>query len=129
MGWDDARKQALKILGDGADVPELPPAASKADTEFEKAEGEFMETVEACQDKLLAVDNANSGVINAAEQLRGKIEKNDFQLDAKKEAKKIAQARKILCAAIDDRIKDSKVIDKAVGELTKHLSQLAKYRS
>ena len=68
-------------------------------------------------------------VSGAAEQLRGKIEKNDFQLDAKKEAKKIAQARKILCAAIDDRIKDSKVIDKAVGELTKHLSQLAKYRS
>ncbi len=117
------------MLGDGAEVPDLPPAATKADTEFEKAEGEFAEAVEVCQDKLLAIDNANSGVINAAEQLRAKIEKNDFQLDSKKEVKKIAQARKILCAAIDERIKDSKAIDKAIGELTKHLSQLAKYKA
>ena len=56
------------------------------------------------------------------------LEKNNFDLDSKKDLKKIDQARKLLLAEIDGSIKQGKANDKTLDELDKHLIQLAKYK-
>ena len=85
--YPDVQKQAMKILGDGATVPDYPSALDKANTDYEKAAAEFKTAREGCEEKLLAMDNANSGVVNAVEQFRAKLEKNNFELDPKKDLK------------------------------------------
>jgi hypothetical protein len=130
MTYETARAAALKILGDKAKVPERPDNLKKANTNLVKALDEFSKTQDACEAKLLAMENANDGALNALKQFLAKIEKNDFNLDSKDkdDAKKIQQARDLLTAPIDDAIKDRKLNDKALDELDKHLIQLGKYK-
>ena len=128
MTWDVAQKQAMKILGDGATVPDKPNTITKASADWDKAGTEFNAAREACEEKVLGLDNANSALVNAMEQFRATIEKNNFELDPKKDLKKIDQARKILLAEIDEAIKKGKANDKALDELNKHLIQVSKYK-
>ena len=72
--------------------------------------------------------NANAAFLNSLEQFRARIEKNDFKLDAKKDAKKIQQAQKILTGELDAGIKELKGHDKMLDELDKHMIQLGKYK-
>jgi hypothetical protein len=128
MSWDGAQKQAMKILGDGATVPDKPSTVTKASADWDKTGAEFKAAREACEEKVLAMDNANSAFVNAFEQFRARIEKNNFELDPKKDLKKIDQARKILLADIDGSIKQGKINDKTLDELNRHLIQLAQYK-
>jgi prophage DNA circulation protein len=126
--WSGTKQQALKVLGSGADVPDMPDAYDKALESWNKEAEAFLAARDVLQGKVLALDNANSAMINAVQQFRAKLEKSNFKLDEKKEAKKIEQAQKLLLAAIDDGIKDLKTNDKTFDELTRHLSQLGKYK-
>lgn len=126
--WNNTKQQALKILGSGAEVPDLPDAYDKALESWNKAAAEFMAKRDELESKVLGLDNANSAMINAAQQLRAKVEKSNFNLDAKKEAKKIEQAQKFLLGVLDSGIGDLKTNDKTFDELTRHLSQLGKYK-
>lgn len=126
--WDKARAQALKTLGDGAEVPELSDAITKASKAFDDANVAFKASREECEGKLLEIDNANAAFLNAIEQFRARIEKNDFNLDTKKDAKKIQQAQKMLTGELDGAIKGLKVNDKMLDELDKHMIQMGKYK-
>lgn len=126
--WDKAQAQALKLLGDGAEVPDLPDPIVKAEKAFVDATVAFKASREACEATLLQMDNANAAFLNSFEQFRARMEKNDFKLDAKKDAKKIQQAQKILTGELDLQIKSLKVNDKTLDELDKHLIQLGKYK-
>jgi len=128
MDWDKARAQALKVLGDGAEVPDLPEAVLKANKSFKSANDEFKAAREACEAKLLEVDDANAAFLNAVQQFRARVEKNDFKLDAKKDAKKIQAAQKGLTAEIDLGVKELQSNDKVLGDLDKHMIQLGKYK-
>jgi cell division septum initiation protein DivIVA len=128
LDWDKAKVQALKALGDGAEVPDLADTITKAYKTFDEANSAFKASREACEEKLLAFDNANAAFINAIEQFRARVEKNDFKLDDKKDVKKIQQAQKILMAELDGPIKELKGNDRALDELNKHLMQLTKYK-
>lgn len=128
MPWESAQKQALKILGDGAAVPDKPSTAAKASADWDKAGVDFNAAREVCQEKVLGLDNANAALVNAMEQFRAKIEKNNFELDPKKDLKKIEQARKLLLADLDASIAVGKTNDKLLAELDKHLIQLGKYK-
>ncbi len=128
VDWDKAKAQALKVLGDGAEVPELADPILKAKKSFDDASTEFKASREACEAKLLEMDNANAALLNAFEQFRARVEKNDFKLDAKKDAKKIQQAQKILTGELDGGIKSLKVNDKTLDDLDKHMIQLGKYK-
>jgi hypothetical protein len=128
MTWDVSQKQAMKILGDGATVPDKPDSITKALADWDKAGAEFKAAREACEEKVLAMDNANASLVNAFEQFRARIEKNNFELDSKKDLKKIDQARKILLAEIDGSLKQGKANDKTLDDLGRHLIQLAKYK-
>ena len=128
MTWDAAQKQALKILGAGATVPDKPNTITKALADWDKVGAEFKSAREACEEKVLAMDNANSALVNAMEQFRTRIEKNNFELDPKKDQQKIDQARKLLLADIDGSLKQGKDNDKVLEELNKHLIQVGKYK-
>jgi hypothetical protein len=67
MTWDVAQKQAMKILGDGATVPDKPNTITKASADWDKAGTEFNAAREACEEKVLGLDNANSALVNAME--------------------------------------------------------------
>jgi len=126
--WDKAKAQALKALGDGAEVPDLADPILKASKAFDDVNTAFKASREACEAKLLELDNANAAFLNALEQFRARIEKNDFKLDAKKDAKKIQQAQKLLTGELDGAIRELKVNDKTLGDLDKHMIQLGKYK-
>jgi hypothetical protein len=128
MDWDKAKAQALKALGDGAEVPDLTDPISKARTAFDDANTAFKTSREECEAKLLELDNANAALLNAVEQFRARIEKNDFKLDANKDAKKIQQAQKLLTGELDGAIKSLKVNDKMLDDLDKHMIQLGKFK-
>ena len=89
--WDKQRADALKILGDKGNVPDIPDAAKKANTTWDKAYAEFSKSRDACEEKLLAIENANDAMRNAGKQFETKIDKADFNLDSKDkdEVKKI----------------------------------------
>ncbi len=126
--WSNTKQQALKILGSGAEVPDMPDAYDKALAAWNKAAEEFLAVRDQLESKVLGLDNANSALINAVQQFRAKLEKSDFKLDEKKDAKKIEQAQKMLLASLDEGIKDFKTNDKTFDELTRHLSQLGNYK-
>ena len=128
MSWDNAKKAALKILGDGAEVPDLADGVTKAISSWDKALEAWKTSRDACEQALLDLDNANSACINNLQQFRARIEKNNFKLDDKKDAKKIQQAQKLLMPIIDEGIKSYKVIDKTIDELDRHLEQTSKYK-
>ena len=128
MTWDAVQKQAMKILGEGATVPDFPSTCTKASTDFDKTFEEFKTAREVCGEKVLAMDNANSALVNAVEQFRAKIERNSFEFDPKKDLKKIDQARKVLLTFIDDGLKACKTNDKNLDELNRHLVQFGKYK-
>jgi predicted nucleic acid-binding Zn-ribbon protein len=128
--WDKQRADALKILGDKGNVPDIPDAAKKANTTWDKAYAEFSKSRDACEEKLLAMENANDAMRNAVKQFEAKIDKADFNLDSKDkdQVKKIQQARDLLTGFLDDRIAALERNDKALDELDKHLIQLSKYK-
>ena len=128
LDYSGLRAQALKVLGPDADVPELAPAITKASKTFVDTNVEFKAAREACEAKILDMDNANAGFLNAVQQFRAKLEKNDFKLDGKKDLKKIQQAQKILTGGLDEAIKALMSNDKNLSELDKHLAQMAKYK-
>lgn len=128
MGWSNVQQQAIKVLGAGAEVPDLPGPVDKSTGEWDKAFEAFSSSRDDATEKLLAVDNANSAAMNALQQFRAKLEKSDFKLDPKKDAKKIDQARKLVLGALDAAIKAYKTNDKTIDELTRHLQQVGKYK-
>lgn len=128
VDWDKAKATALKALGDGAEVPDLADSILKASKTFSDVSTAFKTSREECEAKLLELDNANAAFLNAVEQFRARIEKNEFKLDAKKDAKKIQQAQKILTGELDAGIKSLKANDKTLDDLDKHMIQLGKYK-
>jgi hypothetical protein len=128
--WVKTRAAALKILGDKAKVPDSPDAVAKAAKSWDKSFEEFGKSRDACEQKLLAMENANDAERNAIKQFRATIAKADFDLDPKDkdDLKKIQQARDLLTDKLDDSIARHEVIDKDLDELDKHLIQLGKYK-
>ena len=81
-----------------------------------------------CVEKVGALDDKITSCVNALEHFRAEIEKEDFELDAKKDAKKIKQAKTLLFAEVDAQIKLCKSDDKSLDELDRHLVLLKKYK-
>lgn len=128
--WDKLRAEALKILGEGAEVPDLPDTIKKSLKDLGKFNTEFNKSRDDIEEKLLAKQNANDAFINALKQFEAKIEKSDFELDAKNKenSDKIEKARKILTDSLDNNLKRWRDDDKILDDLDKHIIQLGKYK-
>lgn len=126
--WDDARRKAQKTLGGQAKVPELPDTIKKASDSFSKAKTDFKPVRDSCEQKLSAVVQGNDAVMNAAKQFKATIQKSDFELDPKKDAKKIADARKQLTEALDDAISSCQTNAETLSEFVQMLARMGKMK-
>ncbi|MEI9894490.1 MAG: hypothetical protein WDN28_11545 [Chthoniobacter sp.] len=132
MGYsalDDQEAKASKILGEGAkfpprkvDIGELGKKQIAAFEAFYKARDEMAALLQDCE-------NACDAIANGLKQLSASYEKNDFGLDAKKDAKKIKQAQQLFLAFFVGEEKSMAHSDQTIDELQKHLVQLSKYKS
>jgi hypothetical protein len=126
--YSDATAKALKILGDDAKVPPVSDKVKKSFSDSNESQKAFLTARDACVEKVADLDDKTTSCVNALEHFRAEIEREDFQLDAKKDAKKIKQAKALLFAVIDEQIKDCKSDDKSLDELDRHLVLLKKYK-
>jgi hypothetical protein len=128
--WDKLKTDALKVLGDGAEVPDLPDNIKSSLKELGKFNSEFNKSRDDIEAKLLAKQNANDAFLNSLKQFAAKIEKSDFELDPKnkEDLKKIQKARQLLTDSLEKNMKLWRDDDKMLDELDKHVIQLGKYK-
>jgi hypothetical protein len=128
LGWDKAKKDALKILGDKGKVPDPPDSVEKSLTEFEKVIAAVLKAFDEVSDKLVQIENTNDAARNALNEFANKIGRDDLGLDHrdKEDAPKIAKAQKILSDWSDGTARDLSRNDKVIDDAEKTLNQLAK---
>src|SRR5262249_21283887 len=129
--WDQARADALKILGDKGEVPKSPDAIDKSAKNRSKAWDEFHKSQGALEAKLEATENANDAARNALKLFLAKIEKSDFNLNSKNkdDLKKIQQARKLLTGLIEGLIKGGRDEEKMLEEAGNAPNQVERYQA
>lgn len=126
--WDKAIESAKKILGKDADMPALPNTIDAALDKFQTAKSKFKDACEDLDKACLALEDANSDLKHAVSQFKSKVDKSDFGLDSKSkdDAKKIAQAQKILTAELADGVKNCATNEKKIEDLDKSINHLGK---
>jgi hypothetical protein len=128
--WEAASKSALKILGDKGKIPKYSAAVPKAAAAEAKAFDDFKKSREELKSKLLGLQNGGEAHKNAVSQFQDTIDEEDFGLDRKNkdEAKKIAEAQKILSGWLQEQIDVGEQNVKNLKELDKHLMSLSNYK-
>jgi hypothetical protein len=127
-GWDKAVAGAKKIIGDKGKIPEPKGAIIKAREAENKVWGEFDKARNELEDQILALIDATSAIVDAVDQYRDVIAEDDFDLNAKSDAKKVAAAKKILLTPLDAAIVKVKNNAKNERELNKHLANITAYK-
>jgi hypothetical protein len=128
--WDGAVKDAMKILGEKGKIPKIPGNISKTMNASDKAYEDFKKIRDELKAKVLALQNADSARKDSISQYQDEIDEDDLGLDPKNkdDAKKIADARKILSSALQDKMDIDDQNIKNLKELDKHLMSLANYK-
>ena len=126
--WDKAIDAAKKILGKDAEIPTLPGTIDSALDKFQAAKSKFKDICEDLDKACLELEDANSDLKNAVNQFKSKVDKADFGLDgkSKEDAKKIAQAQKLLTAELADGVKNCATNEKKIEDLDKSINHLGK---
>ena len=127
-GWDKAVAGAKKLIGDKAKIPEPKGAIVKARESENKAWDEFDKARSDLEDEILALIDATTSIVDAIDQYRDVIAEEDFDLNEKTDAKKIAAAKKILLAPLDSGIAKVKSNAKNERDLNKHLANIKAYK-
>ena len=122
-----AEAQAMKILGDKGDIPP-PRVIDKAATDRVAAQKDFMKNTDQLNSSLLAFQNALSDMANSVGNYINTLEKDNFNLDKKADAKKIAQARKILVGFYEVMKKNIEQDVKALDTFDKQLDGFNKFK-
>ncbi len=127
--WGTSAAKAQKILGKDAKIPQ-PKFIGKAASDYEAAWTAFKKARADLEAKVLDMQNLESKVKNSVKQFEDSIEETDFGLDGKNkdDAKKIADAQAILTGYCDNLIAIRDQAIKDLGELDKHLMNIAKYK-
>lgn len=128
--WEAATKSAMKILGDKGKVPKIPSTVPKAYDATEKAYVEFNKVRQDLKSKLLLLQNASSAHKNAMSQFQDMVDEDNLGLNRKDkdDAKKIADAQKVLSGYIKEAMDDADTNLKNYKELDKHLMNLMNYK-
>jgi chromosome segregation ATPase len=127
--WVDAKKQALKILGDKGKLPDDKPLDKGFDA-AEKAIGEFRKSRDDLEAKIAELQGQLEKYSSTCDQLEARLEKSGLGLDEKNkdEAKQIAQARGILCDALSVISKACEDDIKVFKEVARHVILGGKYK-
>ena len=128
--WDDANKQAMKILGNKAKIPQPKPGVTKSAESVAKTMKEYDKAVSVLQDKIVELQDTYSSWGHAIKQFTDQIEKSDFGLDGKSadDKKKIKDATDILTDYLEAQVANLDVNNKNLDELDKHTMSLSKYK-
>lgn len=127
-GWDKAVASAKKALGADAKIPQPRPAIVKAADAEQKAWDDFAKARETLEDQILDLVDKSQALVDAAQQFRDSLSDEDFSLDAKKDAKKIADGKKALMVPVDGMIATAKTNAKNERDLNKHLAHIRSYK-
>jgi hypothetical protein len=127
--WETAKASAMKVLGEKGKIPE-PKTLDKASEGLDKAFEAFSKSRDDLEEKLVGLQDADSAVSHAFDQFGTLVEKSDLGLDpkSKDDAKKIAQAKKILTDYVNVVTKAQEANNKNLKELDKHMILLSKYK-
>lgn len=130
MDWDTVFKVVEKLLGQDADIPEVPAAVIKASKRIEAAKLALDKARTTCTSAMREVQDTNSSMQHAYTQFRATIDKSDLGLNGKNkdEAKLITQATKLLLGEIDRHTKMFDDYNHDLAEAKKHLEQLGNYQ-
>ncbi len=128
MDWDDAKKQALKILGKDGKITD-DKAMNKVMESVGKAFEAFSKSRDDLESKITELQGQCEKLSSSADQLEAKVEKDSLGLDPKKpdDAKKIKQAQDILTASLGEIGKAQDTNLKTLKEAARHLILLSKY--
>ncbi len=127
--WGASLAKAQKILGKDAKIPQ-PKFLGKASSDYGAAWAAFKKAREDLEAKVLDMQNLESKMKNTIKQFEDSIEEAEFGLDDKNkdDAKKIKDAQAILMGYCDNLIGIRDQAIKDLGELDKHLMNIAKYK-
>jgi hypothetical protein len=127
--WDNAVKNAKKVLGDKAKIPDFPKNIPKSVQEVNKTWDQFDKDREQLKKSLLLVKQKQDSAMEVFEQFEDEIDENDLGLDSKNkdDLAKIKEGRKILHDALQISIDKGTDNNKNLRELDKHLMNLMTY--
>jgi hypothetical protein len=96
--WNATVAEAMKVLGKQAEMPDFKMDLHKVSDQFVQAVKGCKKSVDDFIGAIITLQGANLTVLASCAQVQSVIQKADFGLDEKNkdDAKKIAQARKIL---------------------------------
>lgn len=127
--YTDGVKDAKKVLGDKADIPEWHNSISKAVKEANNMLSQFYKDRGKLMDSLLVLKQKLDNAMEEFEQFQDEIDGDDFGLDKKNkdDLQKIKAGRKILHDALQPGIDQCVDNNKSLRELDKHLANLWEY--
>lgn len=127
--WDNAVKEAQKVLGDKVKIPAFPKSIPKSVQEVNKTWDQFDKDREQLKKSLLIVKQKQDSAMEVFEQFEDDIDEEDFGLDTKNkdDLAKIKEGRKILHDALQVSVDNATDNNKNLRELDKHLANLMSY--
>jgi len=129
--WDDAAKQAMKILGNKGQIPDAKPLLKFYADVVSKAFEAFAKVRDDLEGKLTDLEGQVQRFSSMVDQFEAKVEKDDLGLNAKdkEESKTIDKARDILVDFLNNvwsKSSDDNI--KTLKDAGRHLILLSKYK-
>jgi hypothetical protein len=129
--WGAAVKDAKKVLGDEAKIPDPPNSLGKSFGEAKSGEDQFKKDRAQLRKSLLDLKQKYDTVVEVLEQFQDDIDGAAFGLNLKNkdDMAKIKDGRKILHDSIQIYLDDATENNKELRELDKHMADLMGYSS
>jgi hypothetical protein len=129
--WEEATAAAQKILGNKGKIPVAKANVFKLFHDISKLRDELATVVITLEDKLGALENANSAWRNALKPYDAELSKSDFGLDGGNpdDKKKIRQAQDIMTGYVELLMGQADTNTKHLDELGKHAKAISKFTS
>jgi len=128
--WNDASKQAMKILGDKGKIPDFKTVLKFNVDVIGKALQTFYKARDDLETQMTDLEGMAEKLSGMIDQFEAKLERDDLELNEKdkEEAKTIAKAKEILSGYLDDcsKVCDSNI--KGLKDAARHLILLSKYK-
>jgi hypothetical protein len=127
--WEQAKSNAMTILGSKAKIPDPKISIAKLKTDFDKGDKEFDAARDALTTKLVNLQNISLSMKNVIKQYQSQLSNSDFGLakDMADRQTKIDKAQNVLDSCLDFMMGDCDTNIKNLGELEKYSNGLQKY--
>jgi len=129
-GWDNATKQAMKVLGNKGKIPDGKPVWKFFDDVVAKAFDAFAKVRDDLEAKLTDLEGQEARFSSMIDQFEAKLQKDNLGLNEKdkEESKTIDKARDILLEYLNSCSKASDANIKNLKDAGRHLILLSKYK-